>query len=56
LSINLLNVGKNKTSREPHIADENEKPIYSNILKSVMKNKAVKTNSKIIKDIFPNIL
>ena len=53
---NLVIVGKNNNSKEQQMADKNEKPMYSNILKIIIKNKAINIYSKIIKDIFPKIL
>ena len=50
------NVGKNNINRELNSDALNEKPICSNILKIVIKNKRINTYSKIIKDRFPKIL
>tara|TARA_B110000090_G_C12933911_1_gene274634 strand:+ start:326 stop:475 length:150 start_codon:yes stop_codon:yes gene_type:complete len=49
-------MGKNNINKELNSEELNEKPICSNILKNVMKNKKINTNSKTIKDKFPKIL
>ena len=53
---NSANMGKNNINKELNSEELNEKPICSNILKIVIKNKRINTYSKIIKDIFPKIL
>ena len=49
-------VGKNNINKVLNRDELKEKPICSKILKIVMKNKKIKTNSKIINETLPKIL